>query len=443
MSSEPPHTSGSGEVAVSVRDLRKSYILGKGARANTLAEQFSSKLRSIGKREQRETLDALSGVNFEVQRGEAVGIVGRNGAGKSTLLKVLTRVTSPSQGEIVLHGRVGSLLEIGTGFHPELTGRENIFLNGSILGMRKEEVERNFDDIVEFAEVAKFLDTPVKRYSSGMYVRLAFAVAAHLPTEILLIDEVLAVGDAAFKSRSIAKMKEIVHEGRTILFVSHHMPSVVELCSRGIVLDHGKVAFDGAPQAAARVYLDTLASSDLRSDSDRSRRRGTGEYRLARFEPMKDGFTPDEPKTFEFELDHVRDLAGDIAISAHVIDESGDEVVQCDSRAMGVWMNGTNSARGELSIEHPWFQPGRYTMHIIVHGVTVTDSALSACTFEVLPVYPFPSVVDKWSTGGRVLARFDWKAESMPDRDVTNSANHANHANYSKTANETKEIDPA
>jgi lipopolysaccharide transport system ATP-binding protein len=436
MSSDTSSKAKSSEIAVTVRDLRKSYILGKGARANTLAEQLSSKLRSIGKRQQRETLDALSGVNFEVHQGEAVGIVGRNGAGKSTLLKVLTRVTPPSQGEIVLRGRVGSLLEIGTGFHPELTGRENIFLNGSILGMRKDEVQRNFDDIVDFAEVSKFLDTPVKRYSSGMYVRLAFAVAAHLPTEILLIDEVLAVGDAAFKSRSISKMKEIVNEGRTILFVSHHMPSVVELCSRGIVLDDGKVAFDGAPQAAARVYLDTLASSDLRSDEDRSRRRGTGEFRLARFEPTKDGFTPDEPKTFEFELDHVKDHAGDIAISAHVIDESGDEVVQCDSRAMGVWMNGASSARGELSIEHPWLQPGRYTMHIIVHGITVTDSALSACTFEVLPVYPFPAMVDKWSTGGRVLSRFDWKGESMPDRDKPRNTEIAT------LATDTKEIDP-
>lgn len=425
MSSELTRPTGGGEIAVRVRDLRKSYILGKGARANTLTEHLSGKLRSLGKREQRETMDALSGVNFEVSQGEAVGIVGRNGAGKSTLLKVLTRVTSPSQGVITLHGRVGSLLEIGTGFHPELTGRENIFLNGSILGMRKEEVQRNFDAIVDFAEIAKFLDTPVKRYSSGMYVRLAFAVAAHLPTEILLIDEVLAVGDAAFKSRSISKMKEIVQEGRTILFVSHHMPSVVELCSRGIVLDQGKVAFDGATQAAARVYLDTLASSDLRSEEERGRRRGTGEFRLARFEPTKEGFTPDEPKTFEFELDHIRDLAGDIAISAHVIDESGDEVAQCDSRAMGVWMNGTHSARGELSIEHPWLQPGRYTMHIIVHGITVADSALSACTFEVLPVYPFPSLVDKWSTGGRVLSRFDWKAESTRDRNQPSYTPHA------------------
>lgn len=425
MSSEMRSGALRGDIAVRVKDLRKSYILGKGARANTLAEQFSSKLRSIGKREQRATMDALSGVNFEVRRGEAVGIVGRNGAGKSTLLKILTRVTSPSQGEITLHGRVGSLLEIGTGFHPELTGRENIFLNGSILGMRKEEVQRNFDAIVDFAEVAKFLDTPVKRYSSGMYVRLAFAVAAHLPTEILLIDEVLAVGDAAFKSRSISKMKDIVNEGRTILFVSHHMPSVVELCTRGIVLDNGRVAFDGGPQAAARVYLDTLSSSDLRSDEERGRRRGTGEYRLARFEPTKEGFTPDEPKTFEFEIDHLRDMAGDIAISAHVVDESGDEIVQCDSRAMGVWMNGSHSARGELSIEHPWLQPGRYTMHIIVHGITVTDSALSACVFEVLPMYPFPSVVDKWSTGGRVLSRFDWKAESTQDRNMPNNALHA------------------
>ena len=407
----------SSEFAVSVKDVGKTYILGKGARQNTLAEQIGSKLRSLGKRERRESFDALHDVTFNVKQGEAIGIVGRNGAGKSTLLKVLTRVTPPTHGEIEIRGRVGSLLEIGTGFHPELTGRENIYLNGSILGMRKDEVDRNFDAIVDFSEVSQFLETPVKRYSSGMYVRLAFAVAAHLPTEIMLIDEVLAVGDAAFKSRSITKMKQIVNEGRTILFVSHHMPSVVELCSRGIVLDHGGISFDGPTQQAAKVYLDSLASTDLRSDVDRSRRAGTGEFRLAHFEPVKPAFTPDEAKVFEFELDHLVDLSGDVAISAHIIDESGDEIVQCDSRAMGVWMSGTTSARGELRLEEPWLQPGRYTVHIIVHGLTVSDAALSVCNFEILPQYPFPATVDKWSTGGRVLGRFDWKAESMPDVD--------------------------
>ena len=233
----------SSEFAVSVKDVGKTYILGKGARQNTLAEQIGSKFRSLGKREKRESFDALHDVTFNVKQGEAVGIVGRNGAGKSTLLKVLTRVTPPTHGEIEIRGRVGSLLEIGTGFHPELTGRENIYLNGSILGMRKDEVDRNFDAIVDFSEVSQFLETPVKRYSSGMYVRLAFAVAAHLPTEIMLIDEVLAVGDAAFKSRSITKMKQIVNEGRTILFVSHHMPSVVELCSRGFTTHSSDVLF--------------------------------------------------------------------------------------------------------------------------------------------------------------------------------------------------------
>jgi lipopolysaccharide transport system ATP-binding protein len=438
----------SSEFAISVRNVGKTYILGKGARHNTLAQQIGSKVRSLGKREQRGTFDALNDVSFNVRAGEAVGIVGRNGAGKSTLLKVLTRVTPPTRGEIDIRGRVGSLLEIGTGFHPELTGRENIYLNGSILGMRKDEVDRNFDDIVEFSEVSQFLETPVKRYSSGMYVRLAFAVAAHLPTEIMLIDEVLAVGDAAFKSRSITKMKQIVSEGRTILFVSHHMPSVVELCGRGIVLDHGSVAFDGPTNEAAKVYLDSLASTNLRSETDRSRRSGTGEFRLAHFEPVKPAFTPDETKAFEFELDHITDLSGDIAISAHIIDESGDEIVQCDSRAMGVWMSGTTSARGELRLEEPWLQPGRYTVHIVVHATTVCDAALSVCNFEILPQYPFPAMVDKWSTGGRVLGRFDWKTESMPDTDRrsatssptdhtdhTDGANHANGANGANHAN--------
>jgi lipopolysaccharide transport system ATP-binding protein len=198
---------------------------------------------------------ALKDVNFEVKRGEVVGVIGRNGAGKSTLLKILSRITEPTEGRINLHGRVGSLLEVGTGFHPELTGRENIYLNGAILGMKRAEIRRKFDEIVEFSEVARFLDTPVKHYSSGMHMRLAFSVAAHLEPEILLVDEVLAVGDAEFQKKCLNKMGEVAQEGRTVLFVSHNMSAVQRLCSRGIVLEGGRIAFDGtAPEAVSR-YL--------------------------------------------------------------------------------------------------------------------------------------------------------------------------------------------
>jgi lipopolysaccharide transport system ATP-binding protein len=199
---------------------------------------------------------ALKDVSFEVRQGEVVGVIGRNGAGKSTLLKILSRITEPTQGRITLNGRVASLLEVGTGFHPELTGRENIYLNGAILGMSRAEIRSKFDEIVAFAEVEKFLDTPVKRYSSGMYVRLAFAVAAHLETEILVIDEVLAVGDAAFQKKCMGKMQDVARgEGRTILFVSHNIGAVASLCSRGLVLKNGTLKMIGDTQAAIHEYL--------------------------------------------------------------------------------------------------------------------------------------------------------------------------------------------
>lgn len=197
---------------------------------------------------------ALRDVSFEVQRGEVLGIIGHNGAGKSTLLKILSRITKPTAGEVRLQGRVGSLLEVGTGFHPELTGRENIFLNGAILGMRRSEIQRKFEQIVEFAEIEAFLDTPVKRYSSGMYVRLAFAVAAHLEPEILIVDEVLAVGDLSFQRKCMGRMREVGRSGSTILFVSHNMPAVEALCTRAILLDHGKVALDGGVHELVREY---------------------------------------------------------------------------------------------------------------------------------------------------------------------------------------------
>ena len=209
---------------------------------------------------------ALRNVSFEVKRGEVVGIIGRNGAGKSTLLKILSRITEPTEGRVELDGRVASLLEVGTGFHPELTGRENIFLNGAILGMTRAEIRRKFDEIVAFAEVEKFLDTPVKRYSSGMYVRLAFSVAAHLEPEILVVDEVLAVGDAEFQKKCLGKMHEVSKRGRTVLFVSHNMAAVKSLTARGVVLDGGRLAFVGPTEQAIDYYAQTSSrrNTDLR-----------------------------------------------------------------------------------------------------------------------------------------------------------------------------------
>ena len=204
---------------------------------------------------EQEELWALRDINLEIRRGERVGIIGRNGAGKSTLLKVLSRITEPTEGRFSMNGRVASLLEVGTGFHPELTGRENIFLNGAILGMSKSEIKQKFDAIVDFAETEKFLDTPVKRYSSGMYVRLAFSVAAHLEPEILIVDEVLAVGDAAFQRKCLGKMEEVGADGRTVLFVSHNISAINSLCNRGIVLDNGRVNFSGDISSCIQNYL--------------------------------------------------------------------------------------------------------------------------------------------------------------------------------------------
>ena len=227
-------------------------------RATTIAELVTQKLRKPFTRRQRETaFDALDDVSFEVRRGEVLGLIGRNGAGKSTLLKILSQITPPTRGEVDLHGRVGSLLEVGTGFHPELTGRENIYLNGALLGMGRREIDREFDSIVAFAGTERFLDLPVKRYSSGMYVRLAFSVAAHLRPDILNVDEVLAVGDVAFQKKCLGKMSEVSREhGRTVLFVSHNVAAIRALCTRALVLDGGRKVLDGDVNDAIRAYLE-------------------------------------------------------------------------------------------------------------------------------------------------------------------------------------------
>ena len=223
---------------------------------------------------------ALDQVSFNVNEGEVLGIIGANGAGKSTLLKILSRITEPTSGKATLHGRVGSLLEVGTGFHGDMTGRENIFLNGSLYGLSNNDIKRNFDSIVEFAEVGKFIDTPVKRYSSGMYVRLAFAVAAHLQPEILIIDEVLAVGDAGFQKRCIGKMKDVSRSGRTVLFVSHQMQAVSNLCDRAIMLKNGKIDYSGSTDATIRRYLDGNIASASQRAGLRKDRTGSGEAKL-------------------------------------------------------------------------------------------------------------------------------------------------------------------
>jgi len=265
------------EPAIQVENLSKLYQIGarktyKTAREsvmNTLQIPMHMARKLMGRPPEPDAatdLWALKDVSFTVNRGEVIGIIGRNGAGKSTLLKVLSRITEPTSGRIKIHGRVGSLLEVGTGFHPELTGRENIFLNGAILGMRRAEITSKFDEIVAFSEIEKFIDTPVKHYSSGMYMRLAFAVAAHLEPEILIIDEVLAVGDAAFQKKCLGKMNEVAHQGRTVLFVSHNMSVVQDLCTQGLLLERGRVRESSSLNEAISLYVSEHRSNQARFD---------------------------------------------------------------------------------------------------------------------------------------------------------------------------------
>jgi lipopolysaccharide transport system ATP-binding protein len=249
----------SADTIIRVENLSKQYMLGNNGTSAPEPDQPSR--NGNGLHSTAKSFLALNNVSFEVKQGEVVGIIGRNGAGKSTLLKVLSRITEPTAGRVEITGRVASLLEVGTGFHPELSGRENIFLNGAILGMTRAEIKKKFDEIVAFAEVEKFLDTPVKRYSSGMYVRLAFAVAAHLDPEILIVDEVLAVGDAQFQKKCLGKMQEVSKGGRTVLFVSHNMEVVLKLCTRGIMLAMGQVFATGEANEVTSIYLEEQMSS--------------------------------------------------------------------------------------------------------------------------------------------------------------------------------------
>ena len=297
-----------GNVTIAVERISKQYRLGQIG-ATTLNDSLQRLWRRIRGRhpadpqgfagkdvrttgpaaaeagENQDWIWALRDVSFEVHKGEVIGIIGRNGAGKSTLLKVLTRITEPTSGRAVLRGRVSSLLEVGTGFHPELSGRENAYLNGAILGMRRSEIDRKFDEIVAFSEVERFIDTPVKRYSSGMYVRLAFAVAAHLEPEILLVDEVLAVGDIGFQKKCLGKMEQVARQGRTVLFVSHNMAAIQALCSRAILLEEGKVVFNGAQDEAVRAYIASVVRrSEEQSLADRTDREGGSVFRFMNVE---------------------------------------------------------------------------------------------------------------------------------------------------------------
>jgi lipopolysaccharide transport system ATP-binding protein len=333
----------SDEIAIRVRGLGKKYTIGgpqekyltlRDAIVNSVKAPFHRILHRNSDPSANEFW-ALKDVSFDVHKGEVIGIIGQNGAGKSTLLKILSRITTPSEGGVEIFGHIGSLLEVGTGFHPELTGRENIFLSGSILGMKKREIELRFDEIVKFAEIEKFIDTPVKRYSSGMYVRLAFAVAAHMDTEILLVDEVLAVGDAGFQKKCLGKMGEVAKGGKTVIFVSHSMPAIESLCPRIIWIDKGKIVQDGISKQIIAEYVNfsniNYQKRRVGEYQNLGARRGTGEIQFTHFRLLNNEGVPTntynsgEPIWMEADFEVYKDV--DTAYFCYAIYDSVSRVL--------------------------------------------------------------------------------------------------------------------
>lgn len=371
--------------------------------------------------EQPDLYWALKDVSFEVAEGEVVGIIGRNGAGKSTLLKVLSRITEPTRGRVTIHGRVSSLLEVGTGFHPELSGRENIYMNGTILGMTKREIDRKFDEIVAFSGVEQFLDTPVKRYSSGMKVRLAFAVAAHLEPEILIIDEVLAVGDQEFQNKCLGKMQDVATSGRTVLFVSHNMAAVEGLCSRGVVLDRGRLTKHGPVREALAHYVASGSGSDsldvdLRKHPARVSKKPPVFTRLRLTDDVGEtlsGVRLWEPVTFEVSISP-QDEVVQCAIGIHIYNELGARVATCHTGYQ---------YEKSLSLSEPciarcrlesWpLMPGRYGVVVaMATGTSQIDRVEPALNFDVL-------ASDVYGTGkmpprrdGMIVPKVEWRVES-------------------------------
>jgi lipopolysaccharide transport system ATP-binding protein len=418
------------DIAIKVENLGKMYRIGAeeqrpdglwDATKQAVLSPFDYLRRITRPPTEEETLWALKDVSFEVERGEVVGIIGRNGAGKSTLLKVLSRITEPTEGRAVINGRVGSLLEVGTGFHPELTGRENIYLNGAILGMTRAEIDRKFDEIVAFSGVEKFIDTPVKRYSSGMRVRLGFSVAAHLDPEILLIDEVLAVGDMSFQRKCIGKMDDVAKSGRTVLFVSHNMSMISSLCSRCILLREGNLALMGNTEAVVEKYK-VASSPNLNVPlSKRDDRRGSGDLRFTKLRVLGD--TPeagDEPgyvsscQPVKFVVEYstlngepIKDL--DVAIRISSI--YGDPLVTFNSRFQNERFS-TSPAQGELicSISNLPLLYGTYRIDLWagVRGVTA-DYIEGAGKLEVMEKDVFGTGrLPKRKKHGVFIVPFSW-----------------------------------
>lgn len=398
-------------VAIRVKNLSKRYRIGLredkpetlvGAMASWFKSPISNyrQLQRLSRfadngQEREDVIWALKDVSFEVEQGEVVGIIGRNGAGKSTLLKILSRITEPSSGRATINGRIASLLEVGTGFHPELTGRENVYLNGTVLGMSRQEVERKFDEIVDFSGVEKFIDTPIKRYSSGMQVRLAFAVAAHLEPEILLVDEVLAVGDAEFQKKCLGKMGEVARKGRTVLLVSHQMAAIQNLCRRAVLLDHGKLQAHGQTDSVITKYLNDSEIKSQISLHERRDREGTGAIRFVSVS-LENGKGESIGKLrsggnavliLGIEPDHSQELRN-LQIALGIDNQAGQRIAVLDNEITGeIFHTVPSTVTGiELHIERLPLPPGQYRFTVFgtVDGV-IADWVKSAGSFEVVP----------------------------------------------------------
>lgn len=398
--------------AITVAGLSKTYrITQPGAEPTRITEAVARWVRQPFRRAPVDRFTALQDVSFRVGAGQALGIVGRNGAGKSTLLKILTRVTAPTAGRIEMRGRVGSLLEVGTGFHPELTGRENIFLNGSLLGMRRAEVRRRFDEIVEFSGVSRFLDTPVKRYSSGMYVRLAFAVAAHLDTEILVIDEVLAVGDSEFQARSLAKMRDEAYQGKTVLYVSHQLHTVSALCSSALVLDAGRLLFDGTTADALDVYRRSLTAPVALGSGHAERRYGSGGVRMEEVEVDQGQHRPGDPIEVTVRVgSRTTAEVNTYFVAVEVHNDAGLLITKCDSRLSGMWLDATSPHELRLRLSGPWLAPGSYSLSAYLCNQGVIDAWRPAVVLAVVPDLPYGTLApDEAIDGALVLSDFDWE----------------------------------
>jgi lipopolysaccharide transport system ATP-binding protein len=423
---------------IRVEGLGKKYVLAhrpEGRRGySTLRDALAEGLRSAGRlvlgrdpaRDDgppaREEFWALRDVSFEVQRGEVIGIIGRNGAGKSTLLKILSRITEPTAGRIILDGRVGSLLEVGTGFHPELTGRENVYLNGAILGMSRAEICKRFDAIVAFAEVEQFLDMPVKRYSSGMYMRLAFAVAAHLEPEILIVDEVLAVGDAAFQRKCLGRMGELAHQGRTVLFVSHNIGVVRSLCQKAIWLKKGRVHKQGPAGPVTDHYLRSFASVQAQQLDLRRlpRRHGGSLFRLCDLvvnggQPVQHG----EPFQATLRFEALQDCH-DVSLGMGFSTLEGVRLLSTDSDLTQPRQDLVRGTTGQvqLRMEPLLLQPGMYLLDLGARSGEnfALDYISGALQLEILPGPRTPAcLIRNEGTGGvRLPASWEWDMETGP-----------------------------